>query len=149
MSARIRSIIGVVVMSVLLVLYFGFAGVRAFALLATGTPLAIAMGIALLVLPLIGVWALVRELMFGARATRLVDRLATEGRLPEEDVDVSPSGRPDRDQADAAFPKYQAEVEADPESWQNWMRLGLVYDACGDRRRARAAIRSAIAKSRG
>ena len=45
-------------MSALLVLYFGFAGVRAASLLASGTPIAIAMGVALLVLPLIGVWAL-------------------------------------------------------------------------------------------
>jgi Flp pilus assembly protein TadD len=53
-----------------------------------------------------------------------------------------------REDADAAFPRYRAEAEADPESWQAWMRLGIVYDACGDRRRARGAIRQAISLER-
>ena len=32
--------------------------------------------------------------------------------------------------------------------WRAWLRLGLVYDASGDRRRARAAVRRAIALAR-
>jgi Flp pilus assembly protein TadD len=36
-------------------------------------------------------------------------------------------------------------VEQDPASWRAWFRLGLAYDASGDRRRARGAIRRAIA----
>ena len=71
-------------MSLLLVLYFGFAGMRAIALLQSGTVIAVAMGVALLVLPLIGVWALLRELLFGLRATALVDRLDGGGPLPDE-----------------------------------------------------------------
>jgi Flp pilus assembly protein TadD len=35
-------------------------------------------------------------------------------------------------------------VEKEPQSWALWMRLGMAYDACGDRRRARWAIRRAI-----
>jgi cytochrome c-type biogenesis protein CcmH/NrfG len=102
------------------------------------------MGVALLVLPIIGVWALVREIQFGRRATLLADRLETEGLMPHDPVPELPSGRPDRSQAEAVFPKYRAEVEANEGSWQAWMRLGIVYDACGDRKRARAAIRQAI-----
>ncbi|QIK62443.1 hypothetical protein G7068_03865 [Leucobacter viscericola] len=148
MGARSRAILGVVTISVLLVLYFGFVGIRAVALLASGQAIPIIMGVAMLVLPIIGVWALLRELMFGRQATRLADRLAQAGLMPDEQVDVSPTGRPDREQADAAFPRYQAEAEADPESWQAWMRLGIVYDACGDRKRARGAIRQAISLER-
>lgn len=139
---------GVAIMAALLVLYFVFAGVRAVALLASGTPIAIAMGVALIVLPLIGAWALWRELAFGWRSTALVDRLEAEGALPDDLGAAGPSGRADRDAADRAFPRYRAEAEADPESWRAWARLGIVYDACGDRRRARAAIRTAIARSR-
>ena len=69
MTARTRAIVGVAIMSALLALYFVFAGVRAFALLASGTPVAVAMGAALLVLPLLGAWALARELLFGLRST--------------------------------------------------------------------------------
>lgn len=144
MSARSRAIFGVITISVLLVLYFAFVGIRAVALLASGQVIPILMGVAMLVLPIIGLWALLRELMFGRHATRLADRLAQEGLMPDEQVDVSPTGRPDREQADAAFPRYQAEAEADPDSWRAWMRLGIVYDACGDRKRARGAIRQAI-----
>lgn len=148
MSARARSVLGVAIMSALLVLYFVFAGIRAVALLASREPIPVIMGAAMLILPLLGVWALVRELQFGRSATRLADRLATEGRMPEEPVATHPSGRPVREDADAAFPRYRAEAEADPESWQAWMRLGIVYDACGDRRRARGAIRQAISLER-
>lgn len=148
MSARARAILGVAIMSALLLLYFGFAGVRAFALLASGTPIAIAMGVALLVLPLIGVWALVRELLFGMRSTALVDRLEAEGLLPEDLGETGATGKPQRDTADAAFARYKAETEADPQNWRSWVRLGIVYDACGDRTRARRAIRSAISLDR-
>ena len=143
-GARTRAIAGVVLISALLVLYFVFAGIRAVALLGSGALIPVLMGIAMLVLPLLGFWALLRELWFGWQSTRLADRLADAGRMPEEEVDVSPTGRPDREQADAAFPRYRAEAEADPDSWSAWMRLGIVYDACGDRKRARAAIRQAI-----
>lgn len=145
MSARWRAIAGVAFMSVLLALYFVFTGVRAVALLASGSFVPVVMGAAMLILPLIGVWALWRELRFGRQATALVDRLEAEGALPEELAAARESGtRPDRDALDAAFDRYRAEAEAAPDRWQSWMRLGLVYDACGDRKRARAAIRQSI-----
>lgn len=143
-GARTRAVAGVILISALLVLYFVFIGIRAVALLGSGSAIPVLMGVAMLVLPIIGVWALVRELQFGRHSTRLADRLAEAGRMPEEEVDVSPTGRPDREQADAAFPRYRAEAEAAPDSWEAWMRLGVVYDACGDRKRARGAIRQAI-----
>jgi cytochrome c-type biogenesis protein CcmH/NrfG len=149
MSARTRAIIGVVVMSALLVLYFVFAGVRAVALLVSGTPLAVAMGAALIVLPLIGVWALGRELLFGVRSTALVDELDAENRLPDDLGEATATGRADRASADAVFARYREEAEASPEDWRSWARLGIVYDACGDRSRARAAMREAIARRRG
>ena len=68
--------------------------------------------------------------------------------MPEEEVETRPSGRPVREQADAVFPRYRDAVDARPDSWVDWMRLGVVYDACGDRRRARAAIREAITRER-
>lgn len=148
MSRRTRTLLLVTVMSVLLVLYFFFALIRAFALFATGTPIAVSMGVALVVLPLIGGWALWRELAFGRGASRLMGRLDASGRLPEEEVETLPSGRPVRGQADAVFPRYRDDAELHPDSWEAWMRLGVVYDACGDRTRARAAIRRAISLER-
>lgn len=140
MSARI----GVVVMTALLALYIVLVGQRAWLLVASGDPIAVAMGLALIVLPLIAAWALGRELWFGVRAQQLGRRLATEGGLPEDEVTVRPSGRVLREDGDAVFPAYRADAEAHPDDWRAWYRLGLAYDAAGDRRRAREAVRTAI-----
>lgn len=140
--------IGVGIVALALALYLVFAGQRAVIMLTSGEPVGIAMGIALVVLPAVGAWALVRELLFGGAASRLGKRLESEGGLPPEEVHVKPSGRVEREDADALFPKYRAEVEAAPDDWRTWYRLGLVYDAAGDRRRAREAVRKAIALSR-
>ena len=135
-------------MAVLLALYIILVADRAVRLVATGEPVAIGMGLALFVLPLIAAWALLRELLFGIRTEALVKRLESEGGLPEDDLAKRPSGRVDRDAADASFGGYRDAVDAEPESWRAWFRLGLAYDASGDRRRARAALRKAIALSR-
>ncbi|CAN5525012.1 hypothetical protein [Microbacterium sp.] len=140
MTARI----GVAVMAVLLGLYIIMVAQRAWLLLISGQPIAIAMGLALVVLPVIAAWALGRELWFGVRAEQLARRLESEGGLPEEPVTVRPSGRVEREDGDAVFPIYRADVEAHPEDWRAWYRLGLAYDAARDRRRARAAVRRAI-----
>lgn len=139
---------GVIVITVLLALYITIAGYRAVLLLFSGEPVGVTMGVALLVLPVIGLWALVREIRFGLLAEKLMKRLDAEGRLPEDQVETLPSGRVVRESADALFPKYQAEAEENPLAWQSWLRLGLVYDACGDRRRARGAVNQAIRLSR-
>ena len=140
MNARI----GVAVMAALLVLYFVLLGQRAVVLLGSGVGVGVAMGVALLVFPLVGAWAIWRELQFGFRTQRLVGILDAEGGLPVDDLPKLASGRPVRAAADEQFPRYRAEVDAEPESWRAWFRLGLAYDASGDRKRARKAIRRAI-----
>ncbi|WP_019180578.1 tetratricopeptide repeat protein [Microbacterium yannicii] len=140
MSARI----GVAVMAVLLALYIVLVGQRAWLLLLSEDPVGIAMGIGLIVLPILAAWALVRELLFGVRAQQLGRRLEAEGTTPDDEVALRPSGRIVREDGDALFPAYRAAVEADPDDWRGWYRLGLAYDAAGDRRRAREAVRTAI-----
>jgi tetratricopeptide (TPR) repeat protein len=135
-------------MAVLLALYLVLVAQRAVVFIQTGEPLAVAIGVALLVLPLVGAWALGRELLFGARAQRLADRLGAEGGLPVDDLAKRPSGRPERAAADAEFPRYREAVEEAPEDWRAWYRLALAYDASGDRKRARQAVRNAIALER-
>lgn len=140
MSARI----GVAVMAALLVLYIVLVAQRGWLLLTSGEAIGVALGVALFVLPLIGAWALARELWFGIRADRLGRRLESEGGLPDDEVALRPSGRIVRSDADAVFPAYRVDVEEHPEDWRAWYRLGLAYDAAGDRRRARGAVRTAI-----
>jgi tetratricopeptide (TPR) repeat protein len=135
-------------MAVLLALYLVLVVDRSIRLVATGEPVAVGLGAALVILPLIAAWALLRELMFGIRTERLVKDLEAEHALPADELPKRPSGRPDRAAADADFDRYRAEVDAAPTSWRAWFRLGLAYDASGDRRRARAALRRAIALNR-
>lgn len=131
-------------MALLLLLYVVLVGQRAVLFLSTGEPVAVALGVALLVLPLLGLFALVVELRFGLRTQQIVRQLAAEGALPVDDLPRRTSGRYEREAADAAFPTYKEAVEASPDDWRAWFRLGLAYDACGDRRRARQALRWAI-----
>lgn len=143
-----RGRIAVIVMTVLLCLYLVLVGQRAVLFVLTGEPVAIAIGIALVVLPIIGAWALTREILFGVGADRLGRRLESEGGLPTEEFPARPSGRLDRDAVDAVFPQFRSAVEDAPGDWRSWYRLGLAYDGAGDRRRARAAIREAIRLAR-
>ncbi|RUQ09564.1 tetratricopeptide repeat protein [Curtobacterium sp. HSID17257] len=134
-------------MTLLLALYIGLVAQRAVAFVQTGQPIGIGIGVALFVVAAIGALLLVLEVRFGVRITRLGARLEQEGATPDEVVPVRPSGRPTRDAADELFPRYRDAVEADPEDWRGWYRLGIVYDAAGDRKRTRAAMRAALAKA--
>lgn len=142
-----RNRIAALFMALLLLLYIVLAGQRAVLLFQAGTVLGVVAGCALIVFPLVAIWALWRELWFGWKTEQLVKRLDAEDGLPVETA-VTASGRPVREIADQDFPRYKAEVEAAPESWRAWFRLGLAYDASGDRRRARWALREAIKLSR-
>ena len=139
-----RNLIAALVMAALLALYLALVVQHAVLLLGTGILAGQLEGVALIVLPIVGAWALISELVFGARAQRLLRLMTERGELPVDDLPHRPSGRPDRAAADAEFPKYQAEVEAAPGDWTRWYRLALAYDASGDRRRARWATRKAI-----
>jgi hypothetical protein len=144
MNAGVGARIGVVVMAAALALYILLAGQRAWLLLTSGDGVAIALGIALVLLPILATWALGRELWFGWRAEQLGKRLEAEGGLPTDHVGLRPSGRIVRADGDAVFPAYRADAEAHPDDWRAWYRLGLAYDAASDRRRAREAVRRAI-----
>ncbi|WP_035748918.1 hypothetical protein [Arthrobacter sp. 35W] len=131
--------------ALLLVFYMVVMLQRSVVLLQDPDWVAKGLGAAYLVLPFIGAWALVRELMFGARMERLAKILESEGGLPVDELPRTPGGRIVREAADAEFAKYRAEVEAAPKDWRNWFRLSCAYDASGDRTRARKAMRDAIA----
>ncbi|MFM9876586.1 MAG: hypothetical protein ACKVOG_01880 [Rhodoglobus sp.] len=140
--------IGAIIMAALLGLYLVFVFQYALLLIGSQNGLAIALGVALIVLPVVGAWALVSEIVFVIRGQRLVRRLREQGGLPVDDLPRLPSGRIDPAAADLEFPRYREDVETHPESWEAWLRLGLAYDASGDRSRARWATRAAIRLSR-
>ena len=134
--------------TLLLIFYLVVAFQRGVLMLSAPEPLAKALGAAIFVLPFIGAWALVREILFGARTEKLARILADEGGLPPDNLPRTPSGRIVREAADAEFDKYRAAAEAAPDDWRSWFRLSCAYDAAGDRKRARKSMRDAIAMFR-
>jgi len=136
-------------MAVLLVVYLAFTLNYGWILINDSSALVVAMGYALAVLPVVGAWALAFELRFAVVSSRLMKALEAEGGMPHEEFSITPSGRADRAQAQKVFEDFAAAAHENPESWQAWLRLGLAYDASGDRRRARWAVRRAIGLSKG
>lgn len=125
--------------------YLVTIGWRGVVAIGSGDPAAVALGLALLAVPAVGAWAVWRELRFGAATQRLAAELGATGRWPVEELPAATSGRPDRAAADVVFQRRREEVEAAPQDWTAWYRLGLAYDDSRDRRRAREAMQRAIA----
>lgn len=134
-----------VLMAVLLGAYLFFSASRALDFIRAGGVVPVLLGLAILVFPLIGLWVLWREWQFGRATETLGHELAERGELPVDDLPRRPSGRPERAAADAHFAEVRTKVEADPDSWERWFELSTAYDAAGDRKRARKAMRQAIA----
>jgi Flp pilus assembly protein TadD len=139
-------VVGVLVAA--LAVYFVLIGWRAMFLLGQDRWVLKALGAAVLVLPLVGVWVVVAELRFGLASQRLAERMADAGESTElPELARRRSGRVDRAAADAWFAERRAAVEGAPEDWRGWFRLAQAYDAAGDRRRAREALRTSIEKA--
>jgi DNA-binding SARP family transcriptional activator len=88
---------------------------------------------------------MVRTLRAGLAHQRLARIAKDEGM----ELDVSalprmPSGRIQRDAADALFESVREELEADPDNWRRWYRLARAYDYAGDRSRARETMKKAV-----
>ena len=144
-----RTKIWVGAVTLLLVFYLVVSFQRSVLLLLDSNPAAKAIGAAYLVLPAIGAWAMIRELLFGARTEQMAKVLEAEGGLPVDELPRTPAGRIVRSAADLEFEKYKAEAEAAPGDWRSWFRLSCAYDAAGDRKRARASMRDAVKLFRG
>lgn len=139
---------GAIVTGALVVMYVALLGQRGFELLDTQNTVAKAMGALILVLPVFALWAIIRELVFGLQIERLAKQVQNEGSWPQFDFEFRPSGRPTRDSADRVFETVRDTAAKRPDDWHTWFNLGLAYDACGDRRRARAAMRKALKLNR-
>lgn len=144
-----RTKIWVGAVTALLVFYLVVSFQRSVLLLMDSNLTAKAIGAGYLVLPVIGAWAMIRELMFGARTEQMAKVLEAEGGLPVDDLPRTPGGRIVRAAADQEFEKYRVEAETAPDDWRSWFRLSCAYDAAGDRKRARASMRDAVRLFRG
>ncbi len=132
------------VTAAVLVVYFVLVGSRGLMLIEHGTLLTVTFGVAVLVLPVIGIWFLWKNTRFVTRANQLAATLEAEGGLPVDELARTPSGRIDRDSADEIFAKRRAETEDSPNDWRCWFRLAVAYHDARDTPRARKAMQRAI-----
>lgn len=145
MNQAVRVLLLIGFLCLALLVYFAMLAHTAVALLRTGTPAAIALGVGVLGLPVIGAWVMLATLRAGLSHQRLARLAQADGM----DVDVSglprtPAGRIQREAADELFAQVRTELEADPDNWQRWYRVARAYDYAGDRGRAREAMRRAV-----
>ncbi|OEJ36202.1 hypothetical protein AR457_09470 [Streptomyces agglomeratus] len=137
------------VLAAVLVVYFVLAGSRGYFLIREGTALTVTFGVAVLVLPAIGIWFLWHTTQFARKADALSAKLEAEGGLPVDELVRTPGGRIDRDSADEVFARRRAETEDAPDDWRSWFRLAVAYHDARDTPRARKAMQRAIALHEG
>lgn len=137
-----------VIITGLLAIYLFLMGNQGVLLVNSGNPVGVVMGFALFVIPAIAIFGIIREWMFAREVSKLTKKVNESGLWPEFRFEFRPSGRPTRASADAEFARFASAAEAVPAEWQSWFNLSLAYDAAGDRRRARAAMRKAVALAR-
>jgi cytochrome c-type biogenesis protein CcmH/NrfG len=132
-------------MCLALLMYLVFLGRIAVLLITSGSAPAVGLGLALLVMPVIGLWAMIATLRDGFAHQRLSRLIADDGmELDASALPRRPSGRIERDAADALFHTVRAELDADPDDWRRWYRLARAYEYAGDRRRARETMKTAV-----
>ncbi|ORB86464.1 hypothetical protein B1987_24825 [Mycobacterium kansasii] len=131
-------------MCLALLAYLALLGRIGFTLIGSGRAAAMGLGLSLLVMPGIGLWAMIATLRAGFAHQRLARLIADDGM----ELDVSalprrPSGRIERAAADQLFDSVRVDLEHQPDDWRRWYRLARAHDYAGDRRRAREAMKTA------
>lgn len=145
MNKTVRIQLLIALMCAAMLAYFVLLGRLAIAMIGSGRAAAVGLGMALLIMPVIGLWAMVATLRAGFAHQRLARLIAEDGmELDASGLPRRPSGRIERDAADALFATVRSEVEGDPDDWRRWYRLARAYDYAGDRRRAREAMKTAL-----
>lgn len=142
-----RAKLGAIGMAALVLLYVALLGQQGYLFLIQDNFVSKIMGLSILVLPLFGFWGILRELSFGLKVEKLGKTLEDEKGWPSFEFSLRPSGRAVKSEALLEFEKFRVAAEQDPSNWRKWFALGLIYDACGDRKRARMAMRKAIESS--
>jgi cytochrome c-type biogenesis protein CcmH/NrfG len=132
-------------MCVAMLSYFVLLGRIAVAMIGSGRAAAVGLGLALLIVPVIGLWAMIATLRAGFAHQKLARLIAEDGmELDASALPRRPSGRIDPGAADTLFDTVRSELEDDPDNWRRWYRLARAYDYAGDRRRAREAMKKAV-----
>ncbi|NKY45154.1 hypothetical protein [Nocardia cerradoensis] len=130
---------------VALAFYFLLLGRIAIELMTSGKAAAVAMGVGVLILPILGVWVVATSIRAALAHQHLARRIHDEGlELDVSELPRRPSGRLEKAAADELFEQVKKEWEADPDNWRTNYRAARAYDYAGDRSRARDTMRRAV-----
>ncbi|MDR7168881.1 hypothetical protein J2W56_002612 [Nocardia kruczakiae] len=128
-----------------LAFYFLLLGRIAIELLTSGKAAAVAMGVGVLILPILGMWVVATSIRAALAHQHLARRIHDEGlELDVSELPRRPSGRLEKAAADELFEQVKKEWEADPDNWRTNYRAARAYDYAGDRSRARDTMRRAV-----
>lgn len=104
-------------------------------------------GLGLIVTVIVSAGLILAEIRFGLAVQALSTAYdAAPGRagVDELPLPLAPSGRPDREAADAAFEVVRARAQERPDDWRSWYELGLAYADARDNVRGRKAMKRAV-----
>ncbi len=135
------------VMVAITLLYAFLLFERGWVLLQDGQPIAVVMGIAILVFPLLAIATIFYEIRFGFRLAKL-EKLFTESGMQAPEYLRKPSGRAEADSGKQVFQQIKSQLEKDENNFLLWYLLADSYDKLGDRKRARSAARQAISRAK-
>lgn len=123
----------------ILLLYFSLIAGQV-ATLFRGDGVSQALGVLLVVFPLVGVVFAFRGWRLGNTTQQMAATLEREGRLPIHDGETGPDGRLTDEAVAAVFEVVQRGVEERPDDWRAWFHVAYAYAAIWDRKMARKAL---------
>lgn len=125
------------ILSAVLAVYLGFAFSRGLDLLKADSAAVKLLGFCVLVLPVLGGWLVIREVLFGFKSTNMGQRVP-EQMLPSREIKAR------SDEADAYLEIAVARTKEAQDEWQNWFCVALGYDLVGERKLARESMQYAV-----
>ncbi len=135
------------VMVAITLLYAFLLFERGVVLLQDGQPVAVIMGVAILVFPLLALATIFFEIRFGLRLAKL-EKLFLASGMESPGYELRPSGRAEPESGKRIFEQLKAALEKDEQNFLLWYLLADAYDKLGDRKRARQAARQAISRAK-
>jgi len=135
------------VMVAITLLYAFLLFERGVVLLQDGQPVAVIMGVAILVFPLLALATIFFEIRFGLRLAKL-EKLFLASGMESPGYELRPSGRAEPESGKQIFEQLKAALEKDEQNFLLWYLLADAYDKLGDRKRARQAARQAISRAK-
>jgi hypothetical protein len=123
------------ILTAILLVYLGFTVLRGLDFLSVDDPAVQALGIAVLILPILGAILIYREIKFG-KLSYLMGQTISDNYLPTNDL----TDEQKRDYLDLAIERAKSQME----NWQAWYSVALAYDLLKERKLAREAMKYSV-----